>query len=267
MSGLSAARLGALLLVAASACGAAVAGAFVQRQGEGAVYVTGYVTSGDKSFDGDGKLRSRGRFTKRELQGFVEYGLTDRITAFASVPLQKITIRNPSAGRDGFGRSEVGVRAKLFEADGWIGSVQASGLIGGATRNEGLAAIGERDGGVDVRGLVARSFELMGKPAFVDLQAGYRTRTGDPSDEVRIDATCGVRITPELLVMAQSFNQDSVKRWDGAAPLRQRIHKLQGVVIYDLTDRLSVFGAAFFMPYGRDAIDERGGTVGVGYRF
>lgn len=260
-------RGAAVACVFALSVSAAHPAAFLMRQGEGAVTVSGYQTSGDEYYDQAGGLKSRGRFRKQEAQVFLEYGLTAALTLIAAAPYQRISVRAPKDGREGLGRSEFGVRTKLGEIGGWIVSTQSSMLVAGARHGRGPALIGETDDQIDVRGLVARSFDLFGASAFVDVQAGYRFRTADPADEVRIDATLGWRLYPRLLLLAQSFNQIGVARWEGPIPLKQRIHKIQGALLFDLTEEVSVFGAAFGMPRGRDALDERGGTVGVTYRF
>lgn len=244
------------------------AGAFTLQEGEAKLFVSGLLTSGDRYFDGGGKLRSRGRYRKYDLQAFAEYGLRDGLTIFGSSALERISAKDgTSSTRKGLGRSELGARLRLFEADGWIASAQASVTLAGAKKSEGFAAVGETDDQIDLRGLVARSFEAFGRPWFLDLQAGYRTRSGDPADELRFDATLGVRIAPRWLILAQSFNTIGLERWKGPYALRQRIHKLQGAALFDLTERLTVYGAVFATPIGKDAMDERGGSVGIGYRF
>lgn len=248
--------------------GDAEAGAFTLERGETKLFLLGTASSGDAYFDAKGRRRSRGDYKKRELQLFTEYGVRNWLTLFGSASLQKISAE---AGlrdiRKGPGRSEIGARARLWSEGGWIVSVQASGLMAGARGEASVAAIGETDDQVDVRGLVARSFELCGRPAFLDVAAGYRFRSGDPADEIRIDASVGVRLLDRLLVIGQSFNQIGTARWAGPYPLKQRIHKLQAAALFDLTENLQLVGAAFFSPTGRDSLDEAGATLGLGVKF
>lgn len=253
-----------LLADAAPAC----AGAFTLRPGEAKLFVSGLVTAGDHYFDSRGKLRSRGRYRKYDLQAFAEYGLRDGLTVFGSSALEKISAKDGTTStRKGLGRSELGARFRVFEAQGWIASAQASFTLAGARKSEGLAAVGETDDQLDLRGLVAHSFEAFGRHWFLDLQAGYRARSGDPADELRFDATLGARLAPRWLVLAQSFNTIGLARWKGPYALKQRIHKLQGAALFDLTERLTIYAAAFVTPIGKDALDERGGSLGIGYRF
>lgn len=255
------------LLAACPDC-AAQAGAFTLEPGETKLFALGLASFGDKYFDRKGKLRSRGQYRKLDLQLFAEHGALDGLTVFGSTALQRIRAEDGSTSkRQGLGRSEFGARLRLWTDGAWIVSAQASAVVAGARKSEGLAAIGETDDQIDVRGLVARSFEIFGKPAFVDVAAGYRLRGGDPADEIRVDVSFGVRPVERLLLIAQSFNQVGTRRWSGEFPLKQRIHKLQAAALFDLTESLQLVGAAFFSPVGRDSLEEAGATLGLGYRF
>lgn len=248
--------------------GDAAAGAFTLEPGELKLFVSGLASAGDRYFDRRGKLRSRGDYRKYDLQAFAEYGLRDGFTVFGSTALQKIRAEDRSTDRrKGLGRSEIGARARLWTDGAWIVSAQGSVVIAGAKQSDDIAVIGETDDQLDGRILVARSFALFDRPAFVDVAAGYRIRGGDPADEIRLDATFGIRPTPRLLLLAQSFNQIGTGRWSGPYRLKQRIHKLQGAALFDLTDRLQLVAAAFFSPAGRDSLDEKGATLGLGFRF
>ncbi|MFD1701812.1 hypothetical protein ACFSCV_02235 [Methylopila henanensis] len=245
------------------------AGAFTLPEGELKLFAVAFVQEGDQYFDRNGRPQPRDHFLKRELQLFGEYGWTDALTLFAAASLQDISVRGEARSRrTGLGRMELGFRRRLYSNDGWIVSAQASGLVSGARSSDDLAAIGETDDQVDIRALVARSFEAFGGHGFVDLQAGYRARFGDPADEARFDATLGWRRSGSRWQwLAQSFNTFGLSRWNGPYPLRQRIHKLQTGALYDLTAALSLYAAAFTTPAGRDALDERGLVLGLSCRF
>ncbi|TBN54589.1 hypothetical protein EYR15_06070 [Hansschlegelia quercus] len=255
-------------LLAALISSSALAGAYTLPRGEVKLFVSGLMTDGDRYFDTTGRRQPRGRYTKYDTPVFVEYGVRDGVTLFGSTELEKISAEDGGRHeRQGLGRSELGARIRLFNEGPWIASAQGSVVVAGARAKEGVAAIGETDDQVDVRGLIQRSFEAFGIAGFADFEAGYRWRSKAPADEVRLDATVGLRVAPRWLALVQSFNTIGAGRWSGRYPLRQRIAKLQGALFYDLTERMQLFGAAFFTPYGRDAMDETGGQIGVGYRF
>ena len=261
-----------ILLAAAGAllasASAALAGAFTLEPGEIKLFVTGMSAAGDRYFDSDGKLRSRGRYEKRELQLYGEYGVRDGLTAFGATAFQKISVEGfGTERREGLGRTEIGLRYRIWQGDGWIVSAQGSAGIAGAKESARLAVVGESDDQLDARALVAKTFEVFGKPAFIDLAAGYRVRSGDPANEIRLDATFGIRPAARWELMAQSFNTIGTGRWRGRFPIWQQTYKLQGLAIYELTRHVSLVGAAFFCPTGRDALEEKGGTLGVALKF
>ncbi|WP_246482297.1 hypothetical protein [Methylopila capsulata] len=254
--------------VLAATQGAACAGAFTLEKGETKLFATAYVTSGDHYFDGRGRLKARDRLRKQDFQLYAEHGLADGLTVFGAGALERITVSGAERSqRRGLGRTELGARVRLAEPGAWIVSAQGGVVIAGAKRSEGLAAIGETDDQVDMRLLVARSFDAFARPAFVDVQVGYRTRSGDPANEVRVDVTLGVRPAPRWLLLAQSFNVFGQGRWDGPYALKQRIHKVQAAALLELTAALTIYAAVFATPSARDALDERGAQIGIGYRF
>ncbi|WP_020185142.1 hypothetical protein [Methylopila sp. 73B] len=244
------------------------AGAFTLEKSETKVFATAYVTSGDHYFDGRGRLKARDRLKKQDLQLYIEHGLADGLTVFGAGALERITVSGDERSqRSGLGRTELGVRVRLAEPGAWIVSAQGGVVIAGAKRSEGPAAVGETDDQVDLRLLVARSFDAFARPAFLDVQAGYRTRSGDPADEVRVDATLGVRPAARWLLLAQSFNVFGQGRWGGPYALKQRTHKVQAAALLDLTSTMTIYAAVFATPAARDALDERGAQLGIGYRF
>lgn len=260
---------GAILIALAIAwAGPAFGGAFTLEPGETKLFLTGIMNAGDHYFDGSGRLRKREIYRKYDVQLYGEHGLKDGLTLFGSAGLQRIHAEDRGMhDREGLGRTEFGLRQRVFEGGGWIASVQASAIVAGAKKGPDIAVVGETDDQLDGRFLVARNFEIFGRHGFFDLQAGYRLRGGDPADEIRLDATLGLRVAPRWLLMAQSFNTIGAGTWSGPYALRQRIAKLQGAAMFDLTERWSLIGAAFFTPAGCDALDERGATFGVGLKF
>lgn len=252
---------------AATASAPVCAGAFLLREGEAKIFATSLVSTGDRYFDGAGRRRDRAPLTKIDVQLYGEYGWSDALTLIAATTAQRLSLSGEDrSSRTGLGRSELGARVRLAERDGWVVSAQSSAIIAGA-RSRRRATVGETDDQLDLRGLVAWSFAAFNRPAFIDVQAGYRARTGDPADEVRLDATLGLRATSKLLLMAQSFNTVATARWSGPYPLKQRIHKAQLAALYDVSETFSLYAAAFVTPTARDALDERGLVLGVGWRF
>jgi protein XagA len=257
--------VGAGLGALASPC-AALAGAWTLPQGGGQAVVTATASTANRGFDGSG-LTPAPRYNKLELQGLLEYGLTDRFTIIAAPGLQHVDIAAPTdARRTGLGYTELGGRHQLLQARSWVFSGQAMVRLPGTNDISNPAAIGYTGTEVDIRGLAGYSFVLRDMPAFVDLQLAQRFRTGGSPNELRADATFGLTVAPQWLVMAQSFNV--VSEGAGAFPFASYdYYKLQLSAVHALTQSWSLQFGGFTTYAGRNALQENGVIVGTWYRF
>jgi len=250
--------LGVLLFPAA-----AFAGAWTLPQGTGQAIVTATTSTSDHIF-GFGPTP---RYDKTELQALIEYGLTDRFTGILIPGLQHIDIAAPtSAQRSGLGYTEFGGRYKFLQGDAWVFSGQATLRVPGTNDTSNPAAIGYTGVETDVRALFGYSFAVGSWPAFIDLQLAQRFRAGTPPDEMRFDATFGVRPAPRWLVLAQSLNV--VSEGAGGPPFGSYdYYKFQLSGVYELTPALSLQAGAFTTYAGSNALQENGLILGAWYRF
>lgn len=207
------------------------------------------------------------RYDKTELQALIEYGFSDRFTGILIPGLQHIDIAAPiAAQRSGLGYTEFGGRFQFLQSDGWVVSGQTTLRIPGTNDTSNPAAIGYTGIETDVRALVGRSFAVGNWPAFIDLQLGQRFRAGAPPDELRFDATFGVRPAPRWLVLVQSFNV--VSEGVGSPPFSgYGYYKFQLSGVYELTPAVSLQAGAFSTYAGSNALRENGLIFGAWYRF
>ncbi len=257
--------VGVGLGVLVSPC-AALAGAWTLPQGSGQAVVTATASTANSGFDGSG-LAPTPRYNKLELQGLLEYGVTDQLTVIAAPGLQHVDIASPTdAQRTGLGYTEFGGRYRLLQSDSWVVSGQATVLLPGTNETSNPAAVGYTEVETDIRGLVGYAFVLRGLPAFVDLEAAQHFRAGAPPNEFRIDATFGLQAAPQWLLLAQSFNVMS--EGAGAAPFTSyEYYKLQLSAVYALSATLSLQLGGFTTYAGRNALQENGVVLGAWYRF
>jgi hypothetical protein len=244
-----------------------LAGAWTAPQGHGQVIVTGTASRAERAFDGDWSSVPTPRTNKFELQGLIEYGVTDLITAILAPGYQRIDIGAPTdAQRSGLGYSELGGRVLLLQGSSWVFSGQTLVRLPGTSQFSNPAAIGYTDSEVDVRALFGASFSLGTWPAFIDMQAAQRFRAGAAPDEFRADLTFGIRPLPQWLLLAQSFNVFSE---GSGVPLfpSYEYHKLQLSVVHDITPHWSLQLGGFSAYAGRNALQENGAILGVWYRF
>jgi hypothetical protein len=201
-------------LVLAAAPGAAMAQAWVARPGTGQAILKLESMRADDGFDPAGDRVVLPAARRDDVAGlFVEYGVADRFAVLFKGEWQRG--EDAFVDYDGRGPLELGVRWQAWRDDRGAASLQVSYADGGEGRNAGYAPPGQGDSDWEVRGAVGRNFSVEGRPVFVDLQAARRMRDGLP-DEVRADATFGVRTGRDWTVLAQVFGgvtDDDGARW------------------------------------------------------
>ena len=90
--------------------------------------------------------------------------------------------------------------------------------------------------------------------------------SGKMHDEVRLDATLGIRVWRNLSLLAQSFNTVSAGKGGYGFPAT-RFSKVELSAVYDLDRRWSVQLGAIATIAGRNALRERGVELAVWRRF
>jgi len=246
---------------------AARAGAWTLPDGTGQATVTTTVSSAKRAFSPNGAMQSIGRYSKSEVQGWVDYGMSDRFTAIVAPGLQHVDIAAPNdSQRTGLGYSEFGGRYSLLQGTSWVLSGQTTLRVPGTNDIGNPAAIGYTGVETDVRALFGAAFPVYGMPAFVDLQLAQRFRAGAAPNEFRADVTFGIRPAEHWLLLAQSFNV--ISEDSGSPPFaRYEYFKVQLSAVYAFTPALSVQLGGFTTYAGRNALQENGAVFGVWYRF
>jgi protein XagA len=247
---------------------AARAGAWTLNEGTGQAALIGTLSQASQIFDWKGNVTSAPRYTKFELQGLLEYGVTARLTLMFLPGLQHVDIDMPgNPNRTGLGYTEGGARYQLLSGPNWVFSGQATVRVPGTFDAGNPAAIGYTGFESDIRALFGYSFSVAGMPAFINLEAAQRFRFGGPPDEFRFDATFGLRPAPNWLLLAQVFNVVSEGAGEAPFSTSYNYHKLQLSVVYDLTPRWALQLGGFTTFAGRNALQENGVLLGTWYKF
>ena len=259
--------LGAALACLATA---ASAGVWTQPKGQGEAYLTTSYSHSSKGYASDGRVVDIGRYDKVLIDLMIEYGLTDHTTVFVKPELRAVDVKAPGGATQhsrGLGMSEAGVRHR-FETQGpWLVSVQASGFVPGSSNERtNIAQAGATDPEADIRILAGRNLPLPGEGGFVDLQGGYRLRDGNPPNEFRADLTLGWRPRPKVLLYAQSFNTWADGDGGGFYDYYQ-YHNVALNSAFTIAPKVTLQAGVFATAGGRNALRERGVTVGVWRRF
>jgi len=177
----------------------ALAGAWTQQ--EGAIYnrtSVNYYYS-DTNFDSDGNkvaFSDNGEFADTNLTNYLEYGISDRLTAFTSITLKSIRSENDFRKDEtwGIGDIDIGLRQKLFSTSESVFSIQSLVKVPEAYDEDYRLPLGNGQYDAEVRfeyGLsLWRYF-----PGYTNIELGYRWRDKDPSDEVRYLFEIGSSLT------------------------------------------------------------------------
>ncbi|MGV2980581.1 hypothetical protein ACERNI_10265 [Camelimonas sp. ID_303_24] len=250
--------------------------------GAAQIIATGTFTQGARR-GGQGN----GSFRKDEIEGLAEYGLLDGLTIlfsprlavqsvsrFASVAAgDDVTL---AAGRrvEAGGSARLGFRARLLQGARDVVSLELSGR-GGALASDIASPVMRRAAEVEARLLWLRQFHLVGKPWFIDVQAGYRhffeaaTRweAGRSDGEAVFDATLGVHLTPRLMLMLQNFSTFPVGGSGAPGGRSGSSHKAQASLAWKLSPVWTLQAGVLGTWAGGASWRERGIVVGVWRRF
>ncbi|WP_161960111.1 hypothetical protein [Xanthomonas arboricola] len=227
LAGCSALALSCLM---AALPGTAVAGAWTQPQGDTLVIVKALHSDGRGWFDdshhrttfGDGQqFDGNGRSRQDQLNVYVEHGLTDSVSFIGNFYFTDVGFSNHGGdGRQqtsttGFADQEIGLRYALpGAADAvWRSSVQALVSIPAYGRSKTYhpnnpdansdPALGLGDYGLELRYSRGRGYTLGGRNGYVDLGGAVRLRGSAASDEVRVDASTGLSLTPSWMLLGE----------------------------------------------------------------
>jgi hypothetical protein len=95
------------------------------------------------------------------------------------------------------------------------------------------------DTAVEARLLYGRGFGTRHGDMYVDLQAGPRFEFGDAADQMRVDATVGLRPAPRWIALLQAFGTVSFRNADGEGD-DYDVLKIAPGVGYEITDGVTM---------------------------
>ena len=247
-------------VAAAIPAGAALGGAWTLPAGRGLAILSGSSTVASEGFGAEGRDDLVTDLAKDELELLIEYGLRDEVTLLFRPKMTSLLLGAPvHASRIGPGYTELGLRGRLWKSERSVVSAQLLGRIPGTRDATDPAAVGSTDPEFDLRLLAGRSFDLFARPGFLDAQLG------DPPDELRFDATLGLRVSESLLLLIQSFSVVG----SGADGVFEdaSYHKVKISGVWDLSESWSLQAGAIATVAGEHALRERGLTLALWKRF
>lgn len=252
--------------------------------------------------------KSDTNFYKWEINPFIEYGIREDLTIGINPNLQKwiFSQQTPTAfladlrqcnvaipaGESKVSalvfEAEIFARKRLWEKGGFVFSVQPLIKMPCLFYNSGQFDLVENTIDYEMRFLSGYGFKwnpdisigglkvpFSGQYHFVNLEAAYRKRGKNFSDQLKIDSTIGFRAKPNLLIMGQSFFTKSI----GDESVNQEIFgtslrdddfyalKLQLSSIRQLSTSTSIQFSSFYDAKGKNSGAGFGSTVSLWYRF
>jgi hypothetical protein len=227
----------------------AFGGAWTLPQGPGQFIETFYGWTGFGPPWGGNPPANQSRF---DAQTYVQYGLTDSLTAFGETAFEHYAIGEPTPNTyNGLDYSGLGLRQKLWSTGEWIFSGEATAFIPGAHDAKAPAQEGNTGWAGEARLNAGRNFTLpsipglgwfpgLGSvPGFLDAEVAYRLRTQGPPDEWHGDLTVGFKFTPKIMVMLQDFTTVSMATKDPTFPA-WRSSVVEASLVYALNDKWSL---------------------------
>ena len=178
------------------------AGAWTREKGGLYAQMTLNSYTADENFDNDGSkadFADNGEFSDENMSFYLEYGLADELTMVASwsykwLEYEDDMVRNET---DGFSDMELGLKYRLFEKNGGVGSIQALVKIPEAYDEDDAVPLGNAQYDYEFRFLYGQSL-YPHFPGYLNLEAGYRFRAEEPADELKYLIEFGADFTKTL---------------------------------------------------------------------
>lgn len=161
-----------------------------------------------------------GSFTDHNITNYLEFGLTDKLTAINSLTYKWLENEDNSSLAKGHGLGDVdlGLRYKLHDSDLGIVSSQLIVKIPGTYSKNDPLPLGNDQVDVELKFLYGRSLYPF-IPGYGNVEVGYRWRDQDPSDEIRYLVELGVDLGKSFYTRAKLDGTTSVnngKKLDGS---------------------------------------------------
>lgn len=245
--------------------------AWPQPKGEALIITSLSSYRADTRFNEFG-LRAPDRgYRKQELSVYGVYGLTGYLTLGAQ-PVYAQIYTKPAIGiaserTNGLTSVELFARQRIVTGDNWIFSAQALVKLPGshAAGREPLVEASNKD--AEGRLLYGSSGRLFGREYFSVTEAAYRARSNGASDQIRADATFGIRPWPKWQLIAQNFSTIAITQRQSAGPENFDLYKAQLSILHDLPRGRSVQLGGFNEYAGRNTGAGNGLFVTLWSRF
>lgn len=259
-----------------SACLAAMlpslawAGAWTEPQGQGIAIINATYYTTNRYFDTHGTLRAQARFSKYELQPYLDYGLTPVITLGGSAYLDAVS-QSGDTNR-GIADPELFVRGRVYADDRQVVSLEPLVKFPSSFDHSATPQGGSKSRDVQLSLRYGRSMALISAGDYTDLRLGYRVRSRGLSDQWLLDAAIGLKpngrweITPALRATLANAPAKAATFTENGE-LDYSLLKAEIGATYHLTAERAVQATLFEHVAGVQTGDGFGITLGFAQRF
>jgi len=235
----------------------AVAGAWTLLEDKTQTISTFTYSRASRSYDASSNPTIPIRYTKLLTQTDIEYGVRDWLTLIVDPEYAKAQSGPPGGPIEVANAFAIGAgaRVRLAQYHG-IFSVEGSYKSAGAF-DTSVSVNQESARQFEIRALYGTNFKILDMDAFADFELGQRFIAGARPSETPVDITLGLHITPQTMILAQSFNV--IANGDSKPPYTYyRSHKIQLSIVQHLYEDLSVQIGGFVSPAGLSTLKEQG---------
>lgn len=184
---------GSVASILAALPGTAIGAAWTRDSGEFLFVVPTTYFYADEQFDDDGDRVDRPRFEQFEVSPYMEYGLTDFLTAGAQPKYRWVDIEtaNGDVSNNGLAETDAFLRLRLWESGEAAFSIQGLAKIPIEPDEGDPAPLGRDQVDGEIRVLFGNRHPVGFGKIFYNAELGYRKRWEDPSDQVHADGFIG----------------------------------------------------------------------------
>ena len=181
----------------------ALAGPWTQEKGSLYINYSSVWTKFDsvRLFNGNRKYVGNVRTLSHDF--LMKYGVLENLDVHIQAPYELASIEgDPTATSRGFGDGSLGVQYRFlrenenFPVSAAVGFEWKTPLS--SYRDDKLSSLGDHNVDYEYRFLVGRYFDVFQKTSYINVEGGYRTRTGKPADEVFGFGEVGMLFTPKV---------------------------------------------------------------------
>jgi hypothetical protein len=238
------------------------AGAWTQAEDESQVISTFTYSRASRSYDAKSSPTIPIRYLKLLTQTYIAYGVRDWLTLTVDPEFAKAKAGSPGGAVEIASAFAIGAGARIrLMKDHGVFSLEGDYKSAGAF-DTSVSVNQESGRQFEIRALYGTNFDVLGVPAFADFEVGQRFIAGSRPDETPVDISVGLHITPQTMILGQSFNV--ISGGNAKPPYGYyRSHKLELSIVQHLWDSTSIQIGAFISPAGQNALRERGLSLAI----